>query len=770
MSTARERSGAFDLDLALVLGFVVALNLPLLASRVVPIHDTFYNFANFQIFYSELFLHGDLASWFPYGSFGLQSDYEQLISLGPFTYLAGLVGALLRVPDALLLFKLSVVGELIAFAYGVYLLARRLFATRATALILGLSAAGTTIWYAQQWWDLRIYYLLPLVLYFGVGFLEERRPERLWLAGLTGVAWAVGNLPYLIPLWILVLLLVGGVAARGYRSLVTSLLTPSRTNLGTFALFAAAAAVYAWLLLHALDHASLDVANRDPLTGTVDLENFRSYGGNANLVIVANSLLFGWPLHLPWGSKADNSVYIGLLPLLGLGLALARERDRFFLGLMTAAVVLVALSLGGAFATIAWYVPGLSFYRHVGLVYGVVKVLLLLASGYGIERIWSWQPARLSHPLLLLVGAAFLLEAMASLPRIWADGAVRWVQLQWGSHVLVRLAAYAALLALCRVSSWSLRTALALALVLDLSLYQLAVYQIEVPKLADADRALLDAVQARDLPYQVERREQPLDRADPRGRTREDERSQHAIDLASRFQEPRYVYGYVYPFARFDPCRGTYRNDTASLGVRRLLALERSEGVDLREILACHAPKLRLASAAVVVPSADQARRELVAALRAGARRPAVIEVGAGAPPPTSSEGTSSASEGAGSAAGAGTASETPGSVVVTRFTPSELEAQVQVDAQGGAWLLYADAYHPGWRATVNGRETPVFQADLAFKALRVPPGASAVRLWFDQGGRGVLRYAIGAFGAAWALGLLVAAGASLLRGSHRAA
>ena len=749
MRTVRERLLALDLDLALALAFVVALNLPQLASRVVPIHDTFYNFANFQIFYSEFFLHGDLASWFPYGSYGLQSDYEQLISLGPFSYLAGVVGVLLRVEDALLLFKLSVLGEQIAFVYGVYLFSRRLFATRATALVLALSAAGTTVWYAQQWWDLRIYYLLPLVLYFVVGFLEERRPERFWLAGVTGVAWAVGNLPYLICLWLLVLLLVAGVTARGYRSLAAALLTPSRANLLALALFAAAAASYVFLLLHALDYASLEVPNRDPISGKVDLENFRSYGGNGNLVIVANSLLFGWPLHLPWGSRADNSVYLGLLPLLGLVLALARERSRLFVGLMSAAVVLAVLSLGGALATMAYHVPGLSYFRHVGLVYGLVKVLLLLASGYGIERFWSLRPPRLSHPLLLLAGAAFALEAVTALPELWREGGVRWLQLQWGSHVLVRLAAYAAMLALCRLSSWSLRGTLALALMFDLALYQIAVYQIQVPKLANADLGLLEAARVHDLPYQAERQEQPIDPADPSSRTPESERSRAAFDLATRSQEKRYVYAYVYQFARFDPCRSAYRTDTATLGVRHLQALEKSEGLDLGEIRGCYAPKLRLASEAVQARSIDEVRRALADAVRAGERRPAVIRLAPGPEPPSPGDGSASA-----------------GRVEVTRFGPSELEAEVEVEAPAGAWLLYADAYHPGWRAAVNGHETPVTEANLAFKAVRVPPGKSVVRLWFDQGWRGVLRYAIGGFGAAWALGLLVAVSLSLLRGA----
>jgi hypothetical protein len=125
-------------------------------------------------------------------------------------------------------------------------------------------------------------------------------------------------------------------------------------------------AAYAYFVTHALDHTALHAPGRDALTGKVHPATFRTYGGNANLLVVAKALLFGWPLQLPWGNTADNSVYIGLVPLLGFGLALARERSRMFLGLTAAIVVLVLLSLGGTFTRMAYHLPGFAYYRHVG--------------------------------------------------------------------------------------------------------------------------------------------------------------------------------------------------------------------------------------------------------------------------------------------------------------------------------------------------------------------------------------------------------------------
>jgi hypothetical protein len=107
----------------------------------------------------------------------------------------------------------------------------------------------------------------------------------------------------------------------------------------------------------------------------------------------------------------------------------------------------------------------------------------------------------------------------------------------------------------------------------------------------------------------------------------------------------------------------------------------------------------------------------------------------------------------------------TPGSVEMTRFTLSELVAKVDVAAPQGAWLVYADAYHPSWHASVNGEETQIHPANLAFKALRLPPGTSEVRLWFDHPVSRILGIAIAVGGVAWSFSMLVWMGVMLLRG-----
>ncbi len=70
------------------------------------------------------------------------------------------------------------------------------------------------------------------------------------------------------------------------------------------------------------------------------------------------------------------------------------------------------------------------------------------------------------------------------------------------------------------------------------------------------------------------------------------------------------------------------------------------------------------------------------------------------------------------------------GSVTLARPTPDELIATVETDRE--AILVLSEVAYPGWRATVDGQATPIYTADYAFRAVRVPPGRHTVRVAFE--------------------------------------
>jgi hypothetical protein len=65
-------------------------------------------------------------------------------------------------------------------------------------------------------------------------------------------------------------------------------------------------------------------------------------------------------------------------------------------------------------------------------------------------------------------------------------------------------------------------------------------------------------------------------------------------------------------------------------------------------------------------------------------------------------------------------------------FAPGRFE--LAVEARVPSWLVVREAFARGWSARVDGRETPIVPADVGFRAVKVPAGASRVLFTFDSG------------------------------------
>jgi hypothetical protein len=57
---------------------------------------------------------------------------------------------------------------------------------------------------------------------------------------------------------------------------------------------------------------------------------------------------------------------------------------------------------------------------------------------------------------------------------------------------------------------------------------------------------------------------------------------------------------------------------------------------------------------------------------------------------------------------------------------------RVRVDAPEGGYLLLADTFYPGWRASVDGAKTTLFRANVALRAVRLQPGSKVVDFHYD--------------------------------------
>jgi hypothetical protein len=74
----------------------------------------------------------------------------------------------------------------------------------------------------------------------------------------------------------------------------------------------------------------------------------------------------------------------------------------------------------------------------------------------------------------------------------------------------------------------------------------------------------------------------------------------------------------------------------------------------------------------------------------------------------------------------------TPASATVefVRDDPEHVVLRLRADGRG--FLHLADQYFSGWRATINGTETPIMRANYLFRLIEIPPGESLVEFRYE--------------------------------------
>ena len=264
------------------------------------------------------------------------------------------------------------------------------------------------------------------------------------------------------------------------------------------------------------------------------------------------SFVFGWPPCLPIGHPMDNTVYIRFVAVVVFHLGAFTERRPLFLAVLLGTLALLWFSLGGFFTVAAYYINfPFSKYRHVGLVCACMKILVVICAGFGWENFWS-SVRRGRRLLLVLVGFAFLVDALRFLPNFWVALSGNS---EWPLFFVLRCGMY---LALAGMAVWAARgapkpagvvmmqVALLGGLALDLLSYQ-GVIWIHTPELPPGRLDFLDSVKVHPIEFQEQRSWEPIT-----------VRQKQAMLLATR--KGGRSYSIAYGFARFDPCLPAYHN------------------------------------------------------------------------------------------------------------------------------------------------------------------------------------------------------------------
>src|SRR6185436_18870584 len=119
---------------------------------------------------------------------------------------------------------------------------------------------------------------------------------------------------------------------------------------------------------------------RDPLTNRVAKDVFLTYAGVTKITTLLADVFTGRV------TNGDNTFYMGLGSLLLLPLSLAVRPSPPVRALLGLGLFLLLFSTGGMVASVSYYFPGMSFYRHVSIVFGLFRIVAFLCVGYLLDR------------------------------------------------------------------------------------------------------------------------------------------------------------------------------------------------------------------------------------------------------------------------------------------------------------------------------------------------------------------------------------------------
>ncbi len=768
-----------------LIGLQIIFDLPFLLNLAVPHNDTMHVFQWFAFFYNEIFWHNALPQWIPFGFYGIQSDYFPIL-LGPANYLAGLAGRLFHMGNMYTLFKASMLLEQLTLLYGTYLLAMELFRHRGTVYFVCISVIGSNFLLFQLFWNFRAFYLLPLIIFLLLRFLSSRRFLFLSLALGAFSMQLLGNMTYLVPanmlivLWVFLVLLIGN-----YKNCLgrwRDFFRLSRADILWNALFLLFLALvlgsYFYMMKSLLVDTRFLAEGRDPHSGITDLNTFLTYAPNIGLgkfMRLMNPASYS-------NAEFDLAMYAGALalPFLVYGLIVRRSLAQF--AFLTVVAVLGAISLGGSTPAAEFfysYFPLMKYYRHIGYIVYSYHVFVPVLAGYGLDcaldrmafhqgeeaPITPMRSRRLSYHysewiLWIILGCCAVyvscLYAKAILTCVnvikgavapATDHMAQWtaigMAILWLIPVFILYAYGKRAGGKNKILMPRLFTAgLLVVLCLDFFAYQGLSTLILYPQSRPVCRLVQsDLMKVSRYPFQVQRTTFP------------------PHERAARFVSAP-VLGVRYAIAcnlmQWDPYAPVEliphvepnRIDMINSGVATFI--EKKGGSfstrppvfpmgDAQRAMGGDADKLKIYTNVRLAGSPDEALA-MIQNSQDLSVIPVIVEDGENA---LGNDKDSVASETA------------QPDIIICDYWANEIIIETLAPGDKPSWLYYAEAWHPDWRAYVNGRPTPVLRANYAFKAVKLSPGQNEVRMVFDNVYRRMASYTLVLIGAGFTLAIL---------------
>ncbi len=385
--TIQMKSISLNKDITILFFILLFINLPYFNPAVLPAHDTMHMFSVFHYFYSDFFFNNEIAHWLHYGVYGVESSIDQLTCLQPASYFSFCIGYIFGIENVLLLFKISIFIDQLIFLTGIYLLSRMLFICRSTVYVICIGAICSTVWLIQLGFGFLIYYLVPLIFYYIIRSIIEHKPEFLWVGGILSILSLIGNYVYIAPIYLFTVSIIAFILIVKYKVSWYYIFDISFKNILFFLIFILLSIGYLYFALHLLDFVIIYHHMGSSFGGSGDInafniKNFLTHGDELIKTFKFPEMVSGMRIY-----SSPVPIYIGILPLFFFLWSVFKVRTRTFIAICSATFVLIGLSSGGILAILLYYVfPGIAFFRHLGHIYGLIKILMLICSGFGLDN------------------------------------------------------------------------------------------------------------------------------------------------------------------------------------------------------------------------------------------------------------------------------------------------------------------------------------------------------------------------------------------------
>jgi hypothetical protein len=725
---------------------------------IVGGHDGFQYFSVQYNFLTNVIYYSEIPQWSPFMAHGSMAILGYITPNGILQNILFLSGSLFKDINFLPLFYAGIFLDELLLLAGVWLLGRRFFASPFTVFFVTLSIMGSCIWILQPWWNFHLYYAIPLILYLIHVFIDSGKWRYYFLAGNLLFMQCLGNLPYFLPVTSLVIFLYflfyfifnfentwQKIKALNFRwpfVITTSLI------------------IISFIALQIIMTIGMDqVVNYNALRnmdGTTTLDGFLTYGR-----------IFTWrawlELILGISPFLDYNLYIGILCvpfiLLGLILNLNKQNSHFLLTV----IILLLFSMGNIVSVFFYYSwPMMKFFRHLALVSPIIKVLLCFLAGLGFDAVF-FNKSRWKNPFIvkvLLISSSLLMLGISLFLWIMSHNYEFCVHLLknmaptgmetlpffttiFDEDILIPLLGHTTLFALIafvlfavmsfvQQKKYFLILAVLLSALHCADIYGFKFSEIKL-KTTELNGELSKIIDFQPMPY-AKRRDISFWNNNPRAE----------LLKILPVQEPAVLYSTTNAFVFKDEISNQFRNDfwllpfdnymraywgqsnhdlstkptALSFGFR----MEFPQGHPAAlKISGVTEDKIQLFSQAYLVSSDDS-----IAALITDADYKGDIIF---LSPLKNLQETSSVSSGHNLSSD----KRLRLPYQVGQFDANNIEITTNINGNESAWLLYSDVWHPLWRATVNGKETPVYKANLAYKAVKLDKGVNKIHFFFKS-------------------------------------